>query len=116
MDAAGFGNILMIRITFKRPDGSEKQIVAAPQASLMEAARTHGIEEILADCGGSCSCATCHVYIDPDWQERVGAPNENEDVTLDFAGSRALESRLACQIQLVPALDGLVVTLPQPAY
>lgn len=80
--------------------------------SLMELARMHGVEGIMADCGGACSCATCHVFVDADWWDKVGEPDEIEFAMLDMVADVAKDtSRLSCQIKLSDALDGLKVTV-----
>ena len=66
-----------------------------------------------ADCGGECSCATCHVYVHPDWMAAVGQPGEREEEMLDLNPEREANSRLSCQIAVTDALDGLVVTVPE---
>lgn len=98
-----------ISVTFVQRDGREVVIDDATMGeSLMEIAKAHGVDGILGDCGGGCACATCHVYVDPDWQETVGPPNEIEDMTLDMVTHvREGSSRLSCQIKAVPELDGL---------
>jgi 2Fe-2S ferredoxin len=75
----------------------------------MEGAINNGVPGILAICGGSCACSTCHAYIDDAWAERVGGPNDIEDATLDLANDRRPTSRLTCQVQIDDSLDGLVV-------
>jgi 2Fe-2S ferredoxin len=82
--------------------------------TLVQGALTRGIAGIVAECGGSCTCATCHCYVDEAWADRVPAPQENELAMLDFvAAERKPNSRLACQIRVTPELDGLVVRLPE---
>ena len=84
----------------------------APNQSLMEVGRANGVEGILADCGGACACATCHVYVDPDWLDRVGAPDVIEAEMLDMVSDlHRANSRLSCQIRLGQELDGLKVTV-----
>jgi 2Fe-2S ferredoxin len=102
-----------IKVTFAQGDGSEQTIEDAEVGrSLMEVARENGVPGILADCGGGCACATCHVYVDEDWQEAVGGPNEIEFEMLDMVSDLHKEnSRLSCQIKLSPELDGLRVTV-----
>ena len=82
----------------------------------METAVDNGIEEIAGACGGCISCATCHVYVHPDWQDKVAAEDneqsEDEEDILDTAFDVRDNSRLGCQIKLTPALDGIVVALP----
>jgi 2Fe-2S ferredoxin len=78
----------------------------------MEVARSHGVKGILADCGGACACATCHVYVDPEWLDAVGPPDDIEAEMLDMVSDVQRDnSRLSCQIKLKPELDGLKVTV-----
>lgn len=85
--------------------------------SLMRAATDHGIEAIAADCGGSLSCATCHVHVDADWVDRLPSPSADEAAMLEMtAVPRTAASRLSCQIVVTPALDGLQVTIPERQY
>lgn len=84
--------------------------------SLMQAALDHLVPGIVADCGGSCSCATCHGYIDHDWVSRVPAPDANETSMLECVLDGAENSRLTCQIKITPELDGLVVRLPKSQF
>ncbi len=102
-----------LKVTFVQADGVEKTIDdLTPGQSLMEAGRFHGVAGIVGDCGGSCACATCHVYVEPDWLARVGPPDEIEFATLDMASDVLPErSRLCCQIQMRPELDGLRLTV-----
>ena len=78
----------------------------------MRAAIDHNVPGIDADCGGMCACATCHVYVDADWQDRTGERTSMEKDMLNFAAATQENSRLACQIPVTQALDGLVVTMP----
>ena len=66
-----------------------------------------------ADCGGACSCATCHVYVDEAWLDKVGGVNPTEDAMLSLTNERRANSRLSCQIPVTEELDGLVVTTPE---
>ena len=80
----------------------------------MRAALTGGVEGIVADCGGEASCATCHVFVDSTWTDRVGGPGLDEDDMLEFtACTRQPNSRLSCQIRMSDELDGLVLNLPE---
>lgn len=107
----------MIQIRFIRADGTEQTIQAQPGQSLMKAAVDADVKGIDADCGGSLTCATCHVMIDPPWAGQLAAPVPDERDMLDFAASPVEPgSRLSCQIQLTPALDGMVVRLPASQY
>jgi 2Fe-2S ferredoxin len=102
-----------ITVTFVQADGVEKKIAdAEPGESLMELAKANGVEGILGDCGGGCACATCHVYVDPQWLDVVGPADEIEAMTLDMVSDiHKSNSRLCCQIQVRPELDGLRVTV-----
>ena len=92
--------------------GNEKQIEARSGISVMENIRDAGFDDVLALCGGCCSCATCHVIVDPEWQERFGKPaSVDEDDLLDSSDHRTEGSRLSCQIAMTDALDGLKVTI-----
>ncbi|MDO9490591.1 MAG: 2Fe-2S iron-sulfur cluster-binding protein, partial [Sphingomonadaceae bacterium] len=79
--------------------------------SVMENVRDAGLDELIALCGGCCSCATCHVYVDPAWGPIVGGPNADEDDLLESSEHRAAHSRLSCQIEMTSELDGLRVTI-----
>ena len=79
----------------------------------MQAAKSVSVPGIDADCGGACSCATCHVYVDSVWIDRVGSIGQTEESMLGFTPDRQPNSRLSCQIQLNEQLDGLVVTTPE---
>jgi 2Fe-2S ferredoxin len=79
----------------------------------MEAAIANNVSGIVAECGGACSCATCHVYVADDWSERVGGPSEMEEDMLDFAFDVRASSRLSCQIRLTDEMDGLVLHVPE---
>lgn len=107
----------MIQIRFIRADGTEQTIQARPGQSLMKAAVDADVRGIEADCGGSLTCATCHVMLDEPWIARLPAAIADERDMLDFAASPVEPgSRLSCQIRLTPELDGLVVRLPAQQY
>jgi 2Fe-2S ferredoxin len=98
----------MLQITFITCEGT--QTVAASAAdTLMEAAVANDVGGINGDCGGVCSCATCHVRVAKEWVDRVGPPGKDESEMLAFYSGATGESRLSCQVQLSEALDGLVV-------
>lgn len=78
----------------------------------MEGIRDAGVDELLALCGGCCSCATCHVFIDPHWLDRLPAMSEDENDLLDSSDDRGSNSRLSCQIVVDRNLEGLLVTIP----
>lgn len=103
----------MPNVIFIEADGAQRPISAASGGSLMEAARDHGVPGIDADCGGVCACATCHVYVDEGWLDRVGQPGPDEKEMLECATDPRANSRLSCQISLDDTLDGLIVQLPE---
>jgi 2Fe-2S ferredoxin len=92
-------------------DGTEKAIEAQAGLSVMEIIRDAGFDELLALCGGCCSCATCHVHIDADSADGLPAMSEDENDLLDSSSFRNETSRLSCQIPFSAALDGLRVTI-----
>jgi 2Fe-2S ferredoxin len=93
--------------------GQEKSVAGDSGLSVMEVIRDNGFDELLALCGGSCSCATCHVHVDAAWTDAVGGPHEDEADLLDSSDHRTATSRLSCQIQFSDALDGLKITIAQ---
>jgi len=106
----------MPKVTYIEPDGTERRIEAAAGTTVMEAAVDNDVEGIVAECGGACSCATCHVYVDPQWLPKLPAPAAQEDGMLDCVLDRRENSRLSCQIVLDDGLDGLVVRVPESQY
>ena len=103
----------MPRIVFIEPGGKRREIDAPVGITLMEAARQHGVAGIVAQCGGACSCATCHVYIDAAWVGRLGPREEMEEGMLETAWEPRNDSRLSCQVQVTQNFDGLIVTVPE---
>ncbi len=91
--------------------GEEKTVEAAVGLSVMEAIRDHGFDELLALCGGCCSCATCHITVDPAFADKLPAMSEDENDLLDSSDHRGANSRLSCQLQMTADLDGLRVTI-----
>lgn len=96
-------------------DGKEHELEAATDWSVMEVIRDNGIE-MLAQCGGSCACATCHVYVDESWNAKLPEPTEEEIGMLDGAFEVNDKSRLACQLICGPELDGLKVKIAPGSY
>jgi 2Fe-2S ferredoxin len=92
-------------------EGAESSIEAAGGLSVMEAIRDAGFDELLALCGGCCSCATCHVQVDEAFLDQLPPMSEDENDLLDSSDFRQANSRLSCQIPLTDALDGLKVTI-----
>ena len=103
----------MPKITFIEHNGTEHQVDADVGSSVMRAAIDNLVPGIDADCGGECSCATCHVYVDPAWMDKVGRPEDREESMLDLNPEREQNSRLSCQIPVTDELDGLKVTVPE---
>ncbi|MGE0181606.1 MAG: 2Fe-2S iron-sulfur cluster-binding protein [Parvularculaceae bacterium] len=103
----------MPKITYIEHTGKEHVVEAETGVSVMEAAVKNMIPGIDADCGGACACATCHVYVDAAWTDKVGKPEAMEESMLDFAYEPKENSRLSCQITVRAELDGLVVRLPE---
>ncbi|GGC03255.1 ferredoxin [Marinobacterium zhoushanense] len=104
----------MVKITFVEADGVSYDIKAPEGWSLMEAAFHNGVEGIEAECGGACNCATCHVYIDERYLDKLPPIGSTEDEMLECtAAERRANSRLSCQIELTAELDGIVVDLPE---
>ena len=103
----------MPKLTYIEFDGTEHIVDAEPGISVMRGAIDNGVPGIDADCGGECSCATCHVIVNDNWMDAVGSPDETEEAMLDLNPEREPNSRLSCQIEVSDALDGLVVKLPE---
>ena len=106
----------MTKITFIQPDGTEQVVEAEPGMTVMEAARKAMVPGIEAECGGACACATCHVYVEDAWREKVGPPADMEEDMLDFAFDVRESSRLSCQIKVTEGLDGLIVRVPEKQF
>lgn len=106
----------MPKITFISFGGGSRTVEVASGTSLMRAATDNRIDGIDGDCGGNCACATCHVYIDPGWVERVGARTPCEVDMLNLVAELRDTSRLACQIDVDASLDGLIVATPESQH
>lgn len=92
-------------------DGAEHQVEGEAGLSVMEVIRDNGFDELLALCGGCCSCATCHVHVDPEWLAKLPPMGEDEDDLLDSSDARAANSRLSCQLPFGDHLAGLRVAI-----
>ena len=101
----------MPQLTVVTRDGTEKTVPARAGLSVMEIIRENGFDELLALCGGCCSCATCHIHVDGEWLGRLPAMGGDEDDLLDSSDSRASNSRLSCQLRFSAELDGMRVTI-----
>ncbi|MFV3126816.1 2Fe-2S iron-sulfur cluster-binding protein [Niveispirillum sp. KHB5.9] len=102
----------MAKVHFVAPDGTRETLAIPDGWSAMAGAMADGLDGILGDCGGAMACATCHVYVDPAWVAALPPPTDTELAMLEMAIDPRAESRLACQIRIQPALDGLVLGLP----
>ena len=104
----------MPHVTYVAQDGKETTLDIPLGTSVMQAAVMHGVDGIVAECGGSCMCATCHVYVRDDQQEKTPPMNPDEDAMLEgTASERRPTSRLSCQLVATPEMEGLVVYLPE---
>jgi ferredoxin, 2Fe-2S len=103
----------MVKVTYIEHNGTAHEVEGEAGQTLMETAIKHQVPGIVAECGGACACATCHVYVDDAWKEKTGSPSTMEEDMLDFAFDVRKNSRLSCQIRLKPELDGLVVRIPE---
>lgn len=103
----------MTKITFVDHAGKKTTVDAEDGSTVMETAIRNDIPGIEAECGGSCSCATCHVYVDEAWADKLPKAGPLEEDMLDFAYDVRPTSRLSCQITVKPELDGLIVTTPE---
>ena len=101
----------MAKVTVISRNGEGREVEAENGLSLMEVIRDNGFDELLALCGGCCSCATCHVHIDPAFTDRLPKMSADEDDLLDSTDHRNENSRLSCQIPVSDALDGLIVII-----
>jgi len=101
----------MTKLVVVDRQGSEREIDAANGITVMEAIRDNGFDELLALCGGCCSCATCHVHVDPAFADKLPPVTEDESDLLDSSRHRNETSRLSCQIPFDDNLDGLRVTI-----
>ncbi len=101
----------MPQLTIVSRDGAERTVEARAGWSVMENIRDNGFDELLALCGGCCSCATCHVHVDAEWLAKTGPRNADEDDLLDTSDHKTEASRLSCQVLMSAELDGLRVTI-----
>ena len=106
----------MPKIKYIEHNGKEHEVEVPNGWSVMEGAVKNLIPGIDADCGGACACATCHVYVDPAFVEKIPPKEDMEETMLDFAQELEPNSRLSCQIKVTPELDGLVVRMPKSQH
>ena len=104
-----------MKATWILPDGREVTAEVKEGLNLMEAAVANNIPHVVGECGGNLSCATCHVYVSDEWADTTGPAGDFEDPMLDVAeAERRPTSRLSCQLEMSPELDGIVLIVPQP--
>ncbi len=103
----------MAKITYIEFDGTSHVVDVSPGMSVMDGAISNNIPGIEAECGGACSCATCHVYVDPAWVEATGSAQPVEAGMIESAMDLQETSRLSCQIEVSAELDGLIVRMPE---
>ncbi len=103
----------MPKITYIDSHGASRTVEGEVGSTVMETAIKNGVPEIEAECGGACACATCHVYVEEAWFEKVGGPSPMEEDMLDFGYDVRPNSRLSCQIKVSDELEGLVVRTPE---
>jgi 2Fe-2S ferredoxin len=103
----------MPRVVFIDRGGKRREVEAPVGVTLMEVARQHGVDGIVAQCGGACACATCHVYVASQWLGRLEPREDMEEGMLESAWEPRANSRLSCQIHVTAALDGLEVAVPE---
>ena len=101
----------MTKLVIVNRAGAESEIEVTDGITVMEAIRDNGFDELLALCGGCCSCATCHVYVDDSFAGKLPAISEDESDLLDSSDHRNASSRLSCQLTVPPAIDGLRVKI-----
>ncbi len=106
----------MTQVTIIDPAGAEHQVDVESGTTLMQAAMDNGIDGIVAECGGACSCATCHCYLDDAWYAKAGEPSDIEKDMLDCVIDPQPTSRLSCQVVITDDLNGLVVRLPKSQF
>jgi 2Fe-2S ferredoxin len=102
----------MPKITFIEHSGTKHEVQAEVGQSVMQAAVNNMVPGIIADCGGNCSCATCHVYVVEEWRTRLPPPSKEEKDMVECALEVRENSRLGCQVLITSEMDGLVVSLP----
>ena len=102
----------MAKVTYIEYSGTSHVVEVANGLSVMEGAIKNNVPGIDADCGGACSCATCHVYVDENWVGKLTPADETELAMIDYAVDQRENSRLSCQIKITAELDGLIITLP----
>jgi 2Fe-2S ferredoxin len=102
----------MPKVTYVLPDASTQEVEVPCGQTIMAGSVRNNLPGIIAECGGSCSCATCHVYLDPGWHDRFDEPTDEERDLLEFTDGACRNSRLSCQLVVTDGCDGVSVTVP----
>ena len=111
-----YQEFVMPTLVFIDHSGEERAVEATVGETVMETAVKNSVPGIVAECGGACACATCHVYVDESYAECIGAPGEVEQSMLEFADDVQKNSRLSCQITVTDMLDGMRITTPESQH
>ena len=106
----------MAKIKYIAFDGTETEVEAESGLSVMQAAINNGVPDIVAECGGACSCATCHVHVDSEWFSKLADAEDMEKEMLEFVIDPQETSRLSCQIKITDDLDGIIIHTPESQY
>ncbi len=106
----------MTRIIYIEHSGEKHELEIANGTSIMQAALDNNVRGIVADCGGSCSCATCHVYIDENWLNKASEKSEMEEILLEEVCDPQDNSRLSCQVEVSDELEGMIVRIPERQF
>ncbi len=106
----------MVAITYRQANGTEQVVDVPVGSTVMEGAVKNGVAGIVAECGGSCACGTCRVYLDAEWQSKLGGPSEIEDEIMDIFVDGNPGKRLSCQITVTDDMDGMVLRLPERQF
>jgi|TARA_B110000483_G_scaffold242295_1_gene327623 2Fe-2S ferredoxin len=106
----------MPTVTYIEPNGAEREITVEAGKTVMQGAIDNMVDGILAECGGSCSCATCHCYVGEAWLDKTGEVSEAEEDMLDCVTERKENSRLGCQIKVGDEHEGLVIKMPDSQF
>ena len=103
----------MPKIKYVEHTGAEREVEVPAGWSVMEGAVKNSVPGIVAECGGACACATCHVYVRQEWEAKIPPKSDMEEAMLEFVQERKSNSRLSCQIKVTAEIDGLVVETPE---
>ena len=106
----------MVKIIYVQASGAQHVVDAKPGRSIMENAVKNGVPGIAADCGGSCACGTCRIYVSEAWREKLSPPAELEQSMIEYCGDTTPGLRLSCQVIVTPELEGIAVRMPESQH